>query len=153
MLDLEAIELIKQLKGRYFRGIDTCDTALLKGVFTDDAEAYFKGGDYEFSLKGWADLEAFYIKSFTPKTFGMHQGHHPEISVDGDQATGIWYLQDFFINLHDNTTLLGSAIYHDRYRKVKGEWLIEYTGYNRLFEQIEQRDDRVQITVFPIQEK
>ena len=150
MLDLEAIELIKQLKGRYFRGIDTCDIELLKTVFTEDAEAYFKGGDYEFSLHGMAELEAFYIKSFTPKTFGMHHGHHPEITVDGDTATGIWYLQDVFINLHDNTTLLGSALYEDRYKKVNGEWRIAYTGYKRLFEQVEQRDERVKITVYPI---
>lgn len=150
MLDLEAIELIKQLKARYFRGIDTCDIELLKTVFTDNTEAYFKGGDYEFSLKGLAQLEEFYRKSFTPKTFGMHHGHHPEITVDGDTATGIWYLQDFFINLHDNTTLLGSALYKDRYEKINGEWRIAYTGYNRLFEQVEKRDDRVKITVYPL---
>ena len=29
MLDLEAIELIKQLKARYFRSIDTCDLETL----------------------------------------------------------------------------------------------------------------------------
>lgn len=151
MLDLEAIERIKQLKGRYFRGIDTCDIELLKTVFTDDAEAYFKGGDYEFSLKGLSALEDFYRKSFTPKTFGMHHGHHPEISVTGDTATGIWYLQDIFINLHDNTTLLGSALYKDTYKKVNGDWRIAYTGYERLFEQIEPRHEQARITVFPIQ--
>ena len=90
MLDLEAIELIKQLKARYFRFIDTCDLEGLKTVFTEDAQAYFKGGHYEFSLNGWVELEQFYKDSFTPTKFGMHQGHHPEISVDGDTATGIF---------------------------------------------------------------
>jgi ketosteroid isomerase-like protein len=150
MLDLEAIELIKQLKGRYFRFVDTCDLAGLKTVFTDDAVAFFKGGDYEFSLDGWEQLEDFYRRSFTPTRFGMHHGHHPEISVDGDSASGIWYLHDIFINLEDNTTLRGSALYDDRYSKVDGEWKIAYTGYRRLFEEIEQRDERVKITVKPL---
>lgn len=149
MLDLEAIELIKQLKARYFRSIDTCDIDELRRVFTDDAEAYFKGGDYEFSLRGWPELEAFYRQAFTPTRFGMHHGHHPEISVDGDTATGVWYLQDIFINLEENTTLRGSALYHDRYVKQNGTWRIEYIGYKRLYEEIEQRDDRMKINVTP----
>lgn len=37
MLDLEAIELIKQFKACYFRGVDVCDIDLLGSVFTDDA--------------------------------------------------------------------------------------------------------------------
>ena len=150
MLDLESIELIKQLKARYFRSIDTCDLATLKETFTEDAEVYFKGGEYEISLKGWPELEAFYREAFTPTRFGMHHGHHPEITVDGDQAEGIWYLQDFFINLEDNTTLLGSALYRDRYVRQNGEWRIAYSGYKRLFEQVEQRDERVRITVRPV---
>ena len=149
MLDLEAIELIKQLKARYFRFIDTCDLAGLKTVFTEDAEAYFKGGHYEFTLNGWAELEKFYKDSFTPTKFGMHTGHHPEITVEGDTATGIWYLQDIFINLEENITISGSALYDDRYVKVDGVWRIAYTGYKRLLEQMEKRDDRIQVLVKP----
>ncbi len=150
MLDLEAIELIKQLKARYFRFVDTCDLQGLKTVFTDDAEAYFKGGDYEFSLQGWPQLEAFYREAFTPSKFGMHTGHHPEIDVEGDTATGIWYLQDTFINLETNTTITGSALYDDKYVKVDGVWRLQYTGYKRLLEQVEQRDERIKVTCNPV---
>ncbi len=150
MLDLESIELIKQLKARYFRSIDTCDLETLKACFTEDAEVFFKGGEYEISIKGWPDLEVFYKNAFTPTRFGMHHGHHPEISVDGDTAEGLWYLQDIFVNLEDNTTLTGSALYRDRYVRRNGEWRIAYSGYKRLFEQIEQRDERVRITVKPV---
>lgn len=150
MLDLEAIELIKQLKGRYFRFVDTCDLDGLQTVFADDGEAYFKGGDYEFSLKGWQQLHDFYADSFTPTKFGMHHGHHPEITVDGDTATGIWYLQDIFINLETNTTIHGSALYDDKYVKIDGQWRIAYTGYKRLLEELEDRGDRYRITCNPI---
>ena len=151
-LDLEAIELIKQLKARYFRFIDTRDIAGLQAVFTEDATATFKGADYDFDLKGWPALEAFYKKSFTPQAFGMHNGHHPEISVEGDTATGIWYLQDIFVNLAQDITIMGSALYHDEYRVEAGEWRIASTGYKRLWEEHHTRGDSVTLRVKPIQD-
>ena len=105
MLDLESIELIKQLKARYFRFLDTRNIEGLQTVFTSDATASFVGGDYDFQLDGWEQLEAFYKKSFTGQNFGMHNGHHPEICVDGDTATGIWYLQDIFVSLEHDITI------------------------------------------------
>lgn len=150
MLDLEAIELIKQLKARYFRFLDTRDLDGLQSVFTDDASAHFKSRDYDFALDGWPALEAFYRKSFTGTSFGMHNGHHPEITVDGDSATGIWYLQDIFIELEHNVTVMGSALYHDEYRKVDGVWRISRTGYKRLWEEIHPRSPDIKLRSKPV---
>ena len=50
MLDLEAIELIKQLKARYFRAIDTCNLELLRGMLTSDIKLAFKSPAHEFHL-------------------------------------------------------------------------------------------------------
>lgn len=150
MLDLEAIELIKQLKARYFRFLDTANIEGLKTVFSDDAFAHFKSSQYDFELEGWPALEAFYKKSFTEESFGMHNGHHPEISVTGDSATGIWYLQDIFINLKYNVTIMGSALYHDEYKKVDGEWKICKTGYDRLWEEIHPRSEHIKLTSRPV---
>lgn len=150
MLDLEAIELIKQLKARYFRFLDTRNLEGLQSVFTNDATASFIGGDYDFQLIGWEQLEAFYKKSFTGQNFGMHNGHHPEICVDGDTATGIWYLQDIFVSLEHNVTIMGSALYDDEYRLEKGQWRIARTGYKRLWEEHHQRGDEINLRVKPI---
>ena len=150
MIDLEAIELIKQLKARYFRFLDTADFEGLQTVFTDDATAYFKGGEYEFDLHGWDALRKFYAQSFTPQKFGMHHGHHPEITVDGDTAIGIWYLHDVFIDLEAKITLTGSALYDDKYVRVGDAWKIAYTGYKRLYEEIATRGDNLMVTVKPI---
>ena len=151
MLDLQAIELIKQLKARYFRFLDTSDIPGLQSVFSDDVHAHFKSPEYDFEMKSWQELETFYKRSFTSEKFGMHNGHHPEISVDGDHATGIWYLQDIFINLKYNITIMGSALYHDEYRKVDGEWKISKTGYQRLWEEIHPRSPDIRLTSRPIQ--
>lgn len=149
MLDLESIELIRQLKARYFRYLDTIDYDGLKSVFADDAVAHFKGSGYEFKLTGWAELEAFYRKNITPNRFGTHNGHHPEITVDGDTATGIWYLADTFYNYDENFLTRGTSLYRDCYRRVNGEWRIAETGYTRIYEEFERLNERVRVTVRP----
>ena len=150
MLDLEAIELIKQLKARYFRFLDSGDLDALKTVFTDDIVVDFKSPTYHINYTGWPELRAFYEQAFTRTKFGMHHGHHPEISVDGDKATGIWYLHDIFMNTEDRRQYEGSAIYEDRYVKVDGQWLIAHSGYNRYLEIIRPIDDSVEITAVPV---
>lgn len=149
-LDLEAIELIKQLKARYFRFLDTRDIPGLRTVFTEDAKAKFKGPDYDFDLSGWPALEAFYRKSFSADAFGMHNGHHPEITVTGTSATGIWYLQDIFVQLKHDLTIMGSALYEDEYRLESGVWRIASTGYRRLWEEHHRRGDAVTLKMKPI---
>ena len=92
----------------------------------------------------------FYRTSFTNRRFGMHNGHTPEIEVNGDEATGLWYLNDLFINLDAQTLLNGSAIYEDHYVKLQGEWRILQTGYKRLLEMIGPLDPQWRITSQPI---
>jgi hypothetical protein len=151
-IDLVAIERIQQLKARYQRCVDTRDLPCLRDeVFATDTELHWKGGDYDIHLVGWEQIGEFYTQAFTPTKFGMHHSHHPEIQVDGDTATGIWYLQDIFINLEDDTTLRGSALYSDRYAKRNGEWRIVYSTYRRLWEEIEPRSKDIRLTVKPIE--
>lgn len=153
MLDLEAIELIKQLKARYFRFLDTGNQEGLASVFTEDATAHFIGGHYDIDVQGRDKLLKFYAYSFTEDKFGMHNGHHPEITVDGDNASGLWYLQDIFINLEENTTVMGSAIYEDTYVKVDGEWKIKTTNYERLWEEIHPRSPDIKLLARPVKTK
>lgn len=134
MLDLEAIELIKQLKARYFRFLDTGDLPGLQSVFCPEAVVDFKSPSYEVQFNGWPELEGFFAQAFTETRYGMHNGHHPEIAVDGDTATGLWYLHDIFINEEEKLLWQGTAIYEDRYARRDGNWLIEFSGYERMLE-------------------
>lgn len=150
MIDLEAIELIKQLKARYFRFLDTGDFANMRTVFSENPKAHFNSPSYDFELEGWQALEEFYRQSFTPTKFGMHTGHHPEITVDGDTAEGIWYLHDIFYSVDDKMIVEGSALYRDKYIKENGEWKMIYTGYERLFEVVKPLPDDVHIAACPV---
>ncbi|MFT5575909.1 MAG: hypothetical protein ACI89D_001429 [Bermanella sp.] len=151
MIDLEAIELIKQLKARYFRFLDTANWENMKNtVFTADASINFKSPSYDISFNGWPELEKFYVSAFTKTRFGMHTGHHPEITVTGDTAVALWYLHDIFVNLDDNTQFEGSALYRDECVKIDGEWRIKHSAYERLFEQISKRPDDIKVTAIPI---
>ncbi|MGI9274151.1 MAG: nuclear transport factor 2 family protein, partial [Endozoicomonas sp.] len=111
MLNLEAIELIKQLKSRYFRYLDTCNMDGMKTVFSEDGEVHYTSPSYSIHHKGWNELEKFFSSTFTETKFGIHIGTNPEITVaeDGENATGIWYLRDIFVSLDDNVQVEGSA--------------------------------------------
>ena len=150
---LVALEDIRQLKARYMRCIDTKDLACLRDtVFTPDTELRFKGADYEIAVKGWPEIEKFYQGAFTPTKFGMHQVHTNEIEVAGERATGTWYLHDVFINLEENWTLQGSALYHDEYVKTNGAWRIARSTYTRLWEETTPRDPRTKLGSKPVKE-
>lgn len=132
---LSDIEEIKILKHRYFRGIDTADMALLAEVFTGEVACTYNGGTYKVSLNGRAAMLEFLANSFHSGAAAMHIGIMPEIAITGDNtATGIWYLQDVFINTEKDAHTFGTAIYTDTYRREGGVWRIESTYYDRVIE-------------------
>ena len=63
-----------------------------------------------------------------------HRVTHPEITVNGDEATGIWYLQDRVIVAEFDFMLIGAGFYHDRYRRTADGWRISATGYDRTYD-------------------
>ena len=71
----------------------------------------------------------------------LHQVHHPEIDVDGDIATGRWYLQDKVVVEAFRYALEGAAFYEDRYVRTPDGWRIRHTGYRRTFELTWSLDD------------
>ncbi len=132
MIDLQELEAIKQLKYCYMRAVDTKDYDLLSTTLTEDATASYDSGKYAYNNR--ADILAF-LEEGMANIITLHQVHHPEISIDGDNAKGVWYLQDIVIAPDNSFRLEGAAFYHDEYRKVDGEWKISKTGYQRTYEQ------------------
>jgi len=144
---LSDLEEIRTLKHRYFRGIDTADMALLEGLFTEDLAVEYRGGTYKVALTGRANMLDFLANSFHSGAVAMHHGHMPDITFTGpNSATGLWYLEDIFINLESRSHTIGSAIYKDEYRREGDRWLISRTEYDRVIEMIRPLPEDAQIT-------
>ncbi len=140
--DFVEIEAIKQLKYRYMRCVDLKLWEELATLFTPEATCSYSAGRYSYS--GRDEIMAWLKKGMDRDAFhSSHSVHHPEITLVGsDAATGIWALHDIVIDTDHDIQISGSAFYHDRYSKRDGDWQIEHTGYERVFEQIESRSDR-----------
>ena len=128
-------ERICALKHAYFRLLDLKRFAELGELLTDDATSAYQSG--ELSHQGRAAIVAFLEQSLgNPSIVSMHNGHHPEITVNPDgTADGTWYLEDRVVVAGADFDLRGTAIYRDRYRKEHGSWRISHTGYDRIFEE------------------
>ncbi len=129
--DLHAIE---QLKYAYFRLLDTKRFEELGALFTDDATTSYQNG--ELCQHGRDEIVAFLRSAIGDEGIvTMHHGHHPEIHVGGDDATGRWYLEDRVVVPGADLELRGTALYEDRYRRTADGWRISHTGYQRIFEE------------------
>jgi hypothetical protein len=137
--DLVTIREIEQLKYRYLRALDEKDWVLFRSVFTDDASATY--GE-RLSFTSADEIVDSMSATLGPTMITMHQVHGPEIAVDGDEATGIWSLQDKVIMTDFRLLLDGMSIYRDTYRRGEdGVWRIAVTGYVRQFEHMVSMDD------------
>jgi bile-acid 7alpha-dehydratase len=136
----EDIEAIKRLKYRYFRCLDSKLWDELAQCFTEDATTSYSGGKYTF--QGRDAIMKFLKEGLGPTMISMHHGHHPEIEVTGKTtAMGIWALHDYVIVTQSNVSLRGASFYHDEYVKVRGQWKIKHTGYDRVFEEMWDRSE------------
>jgi uncharacterized protein (TIGR02246 family) len=137
--ELAEIEAIKQLKARYFRGLDTKDWPAWRKVFTDDLEvivdrAVSTGGKDGLPSPHPRGGDAFVVEiaGFFTELSTVHHGHMPEITLTGpDTAVGIWSMEDI-VGLPDGQTLRGYGHYHEQYRKVDGAWRIARLHLTRL---------------------
>ena len=135
---LLAVEEIKQLKYRYLRTLDLKRWDDFAAVFVPAVTADY-GEGLAFSSRD--ELVAFLRDSLGQRMVTLHQCHHPEIDVDGDRATGVWYLEDKVLMPDHRLVLEGAAFYEDRYVRTGEGWRIEHTGYRRTYEATMSMDD------------
>jgi SnoaL-like protein len=129
------IDDIKRLKYRYLRALDTKNWDDFAATLTDDVIGDYGeslGEEHHFTDRD--SLVEFMRSSMPANIITEHRVTHPEIDVDGDEATGTWYLQDHVIVADFNFLLFGAGFYHDRYRRTPDGWKISATGYDRTYD-------------------
>lgn len=138
-MDLNTLEELKRLKYRYLRGVDLKDFDLLESTLTPDVTAQYGP---KLGFTGRDEVLAFLRKSLDRNSITEHHVGHPEIEIDGDTATGTWYLQDVVIVPKYRWIMHGAAFYSDTYvRGEDGSWRIKTTGYERTYEVTMSMDD------------
>ena len=138
-MDLDVLEEIRQLKYRYLRCLDLKDWNEFADTLTEDVTTDY-GEKLRFDSR---DAVVEFMSSWlTPAIITVHQCHHPEITIDGDTASGRWYLEDKVFILEHKMLLTGAAFYDDRYRRCEdGRWRISRTGYVRSYEAVQSLAD------------
>jgi hypothetical protein len=140
MTDVEkllAIEEIKQLKAKYFYGLDHKDWDLWRReVWAPDAR--LEVPEVSQVVEGCEALIAW-VQASVGDQVSVHHGHMPIIEVaSGDSATGIWAMEDRLYRtkehpLADGSTFLhGFGHYHERYVRTDRGWRIASTRLTRL---------------------
>ncbi len=142
---LSAIEQLKQLKAKYFRGVDTGDGDLVKGILAEDCELDFMGcctdpatgRDFipamNVILRGRDAWVADGMAKFG--IVSVHQGYNFEVEFTSDTtAKGIWSMTDrlFFPPGGEFSLMTGYGHYLETYEKTDGSWKLKTTHITRL---------------------
>ncbi len=120
---LEDVEAIKKLKARYCAAADTRDEDAFVGCFS--ADATWEGGAFGH-YEGRDAIRGLFRSIPNSLSFAVHYVMNPQIEVEGDRATGRWYLLEPCTMLEggDQATW-GSAFYDETYVKTDAGWQIE----------------------------
>nr|WP_296774085.1 nuclear transport factor 2 family protein [Rhodococcus sp. (in: high G+C Gram-positive bacteria)] len=136
---MDSVTEIQRLKYRYARALDTKSWAEFADTLIPEATATY--GEH-LAFESRDALIEFVRTTLGPTVITEHQCGHPEIEVDGNTATGIWYLSDTVIIPEHSVILRGAAFYRDRYvRCSDGTWRIAHTGYERTYEYVVSTND------------
>jgi hypothetical protein len=121
---LEAIEAIRQLKARYLNACDRQDPTAASHCFAPSGVLIDMGHVGVFHHRD--EFAALYrAAGCHDYVLDLHHGANPQIEwIDESHARGLWSLNYRNINTRDRTITFLSALYHDEYERIDGEWLI-----------------------------
>jgi len=127
--ELVEIELVKQLKARYFRLMDQKRWDEWGNVFTENATLQYgpNPGELFEGRKGIIEGLSVILKD----SVTVHHGHMPEIEITSKTtATGIWAMFDY-VEM-PGLTLNGYGHYEEEYIEEDGQWKIKNLRLTRL---------------------
>ena len=98
-MDLVSIEELRRLKYRYFRTLDLKLWDDFADTLAEDIEGRYGTKVYgeALDLIGREAVVDFMREKLTNDVVTMHVAQHPELEVDGDEATGSWAFEDTVI--------------------------------------------------------
>jgi hypothetical protein len=143
-MDLVALEEIRQVKYRYLRCVDLKLWDEIGEVFTAGASADYgtHAAGRPLNLRGRDEIVSYLRDNLGPEIITVHRCGQPEISVNGNKATGTWSFEDTVIAMEYRVLIKGAAFYEDTYERADdGRWRISHIGYQRIYETVNSLDD------------
>ena len=141
-LRVEDIVAIEQLKARYFRCVDDKAWDELRSLFTEECRFEMRAAPHGQAATPGAGVAASDPDGFVAQlrerleaALTVHHGHSPEISITGpDEASGIWPMYTVVRRPAGSPypSFKGFGRYHERYRRVDGEWRIHEVILERI---------------------
>ena len=148
MADIErllAIEEIKQVKARYFRGVDSGDGDLVRGVLAEDCVLDYRGcctdpvtgRDYLPAMNVVMRGRSAWSSDGLAKAgiVSVHHGLMGEIELTGEAgATGLWSMTDrlYMPAGAPYACMIGYGHYHETYVKAVDGWKIRTLRISRI---------------------
>lgn len=145
---LLAIEEIKQLKGRYFRCVDTKNWEELAKIFAPDVrfDRAWAGAIEDPATGEWRPQKPAgpeivegreQVVAMVRRAVGslrtVHRGFIPEIEIiDANFASAIWPMQDILLTRDNELLLEASGHYHETYDRLETGWAIKSSKLTRL---------------------
>jgi len=138
------IEEIRQVKHRYLRCVDLKlwgeigDTLTECAILDTGTSAFGK----LVEITGRAEIVAFFSAKLGPAMLTGHTASQPEISVDGDTASGIWSYRETVLSTRHRMVIAGTGFCEERYERcADARWRIARIGYLRGYEAMASLDD------------
>ena len=138
------IEEIRQVKHRYLRCVDLKlwdeigDTLTECATLDTGTSAFGK----LVEITGRAEIVAFFSAKLGPAMLTGHTASQPEITVDGDTATGIWSYRETVLSTRHRMVIAGTGFCEERYERcADARWRIARIGYLRSYEAMASLDD------------
>ncbi len=142
---LAAIDAIRQLKHRYFRGVDTNDGDLVRALLAEDCVLDYRGcctdpvsgHDYMPAMNIVLNGRDSWTAGGLAKAgiVSVHQGHGAEIDIVSDtRASAIWSMTDrlFMPPGRPFAVMTGHGYYHETYVRTDGIWRIATLRIDRI---------------------
>ncbi|MBL4680605.1 MAG: nuclear transport factor 2 family protein [Pseudomonadales bacterium] len=117
LIDIEDIKILKHRYAKYCD--DNYNPLKISELFVKDG--IWDGGSLGYAA-GRESIKKMFMDTPNLVAYALHSVSNPIIEIDGDEATGYWYLWQPMVIKPNDQALWLIADYEDTFIRVNGEW-------------------------------
>jgi uncharacterized protein (TIGR02246 family) len=120
---------IRQLAAEYIDAVNRYNGEDWIATWSDDATWFLMG----MEVSGKEDIFNLWKGAMSTFDFAIMMLNSGTVTVDGDSASGRWYVTEH-INPKEGDTNLTLGVYDDKYIKKDGKWLFSERRYHVMYQ-------------------